>query len=191
MEGREERWAAAMRAALDGDGAAYERLLGEIAATFRGRLRGRLAAFGLGPHEAEDIVQEILMALHAKRETWDAERPFLPWLNALAEYKLIDAVRRLGRARRHTAATPVDEMADRLAAPQPARRPADPERALAALPTRERGVVSALGLEGLSVRRTAARFSISEGAVRVAFHRGLARLSRLAEAGAPAPRPRR
>lgn len=106
-----------MRAALDGDGAAYERLLGAIAAMLRGVARARLVRLGLGPDEAEDVVQEILMALHRRRETWDPSRPFLPWLHGIAEYKLLDAARRLGRARRRAADAPVEDMADRLAAP--------------------------------------------------------------------------
>jgi RNA polymerase sigma-70 factor (ECF subfamily) len=47
------------------------------------------------------------------------------------------------------------------------------------LPARERGVVAALGLEGLSVAAAARRFAISEGAVRIALHRGLSRLRAL------------
>lgn len=185
MEPREDRWAGAMRAALDGDRAAYERLLGEVAAMLRGLVRAKLLRLGLGPDDAEDVVQEVLMALHQKRETWDRTRPFLPWLHAMAEYKVIDAARRLGRARRRTVDEPVEAMADRLPAPpgpELAVAMADPERAIAVLPSRERSVVAALGIEGLSVEGTAARFSISESAVRVAFHRGLARLSRLADA---------
>lgn len=186
MEAREDRWADAMRAALDEDAAAYERLLREIAAMLRGLLRAKLVRLGLGPGDAEDVVQEVLLALHQKRGTWDPTRPFLPWLHAMADYKLIDAARRLGRVRRRTVDEPVEDMADRLAAPSVpdlAVALADPERAIAGLPSRERGVVAALGIEGLSVQGAAARFSISEAAVRVAFHRGLARLSRLADAG--------
>jgi RNA polymerase sigma-70 factor (ECF subfamily) len=48
---------------------------------------------GLGAHEAEDLVQEILIGLHGKRHTWDPARPFLPWLHAIARYKLIDFTR--------------------------------------------------------------------------------------------------
>jgi RNA polymerase sigma-70 factor, ECF subfamily len=183
MEGREERWAAAMRAALDGDAGAYERLLGEVAAMLRGLLRARLARLGSGPDDAEDVLQEVLLAVHRKRDSWDRARPFLPWLHAIAEYKAIDAARRIGKARRRTVDAPVEEMADWLPAPprrEMALAVADPERAIASLPARERGIVAALGIEGISVRGAAARFAISEVAVRVAFSRGLARLARLA-----------
>ncbi len=193
MEAREERWAAAMRAAMDGDSAAYERLLAELAAMLRGLARARLCRSGLGPGETEDVVQEVLLAVHRKRDTWDDARPFLPWLNAIAEYKMIDAMRRIGRARRRTVDQPVDEMAERLSAPprEPTLADTDPARAIEALPERERSVVAALGIEGLSVRGAAARLAISEVAVRVAFHRGLARLSRIAGSDDTAPQSRR
>ena len=46
---------------------------------------------------AEDIVQETLLAIHAKRHTWAVEAAVLPWVYAIARYKLIDAFRRRGR----------------------------------------------------------------------------------------------
>lgn len=183
MDEREDEWATAMRAAQGGCGASYARLLAEVAVALRGPVRARLARFGFSATEAEDVVQEVLIAIHRKRDTWDPARPLLPWLWALTRHRVIDATRRLGRARRRTAATPVDDLAEVLAAPQPAVAPmaGERERLVAALPARERGVVAALGLEGLSVSAAAARFAISEGAVRVAFHRGLARLRRMAD----------
>jgi RNA polymerase sigma-70 factor (ECF subfamily) len=72
----------------------------------------------------------------------------------------------------------IDDFADVLAAeettPMPAR---DVGRQLAALPDRQHEVVRAISLEGASIRDTALRLNISEGAVRVALHRGLAALA--------------
>ena len=42
---------------------------------------------------------------------------------------------------------------------------------------RQRDVVRAISIEGMSAREAADRFSISEGAVRVALHRGLSALA--------------
>ncbi|MGM0584868.1 MAG: sigma-70 family RNA polymerase sigma factor, partial [Pseudomonadota bacterium] len=165
-----------------GDSAAYESLLREAAEMMRAMVRARLGAMGFGPEEVEDVVQEALIALHVKRDTWDAERPITPWIRAIARYRMLDAARSLGRSRRRAHDRPVEEMADRLAAPAGAPHGAarDAETLVARLPARERGVVEALSLDGMSVAGAAARLSISEGSVRVAFHRGLARLSRLA-----------
>jgi RNA polymerase sigma-70 factor (ECF subfamily) len=184
---REARWAGAMRAALHGDRTAYAGLLTELAAFLRPLAAARLGRMGFGAQDVEDVVQETLAAIHRKRDTWDGDRPFLPWVRAIARHKALDAGRRLARARARSHATPVEDMADALPAPaEPSAAAArDAETLVAALPGRERGVVAALGLEGLSVAAAARRFAISEGAVRVAFHRGLARLRALAAADAP------
>lgn len=191
-EDRERRWSAALRAARAGDDAAYARFLAEAAGAVRAAARARLAAMGFGAEEVEDVVQETLIALHDKRHTWDPGRPVTPWLRAIARHKTLDAARRLGRGRRRIDGRPVEDLAEVLAAPagppHGARR--DAEALVARLPARERGVVAALAFEGLSPAAVAERLSIAEGAVRVAFHRGLARIARLAEAEpAPAPAP--
>src|ERR1700749_83710 len=97
MDTREQIWAEAMRAARRGDAAVYECLLGEIAEVLRRLIRGRLARLGWAAHETEDLVQEILIGLHTKRHTWDTDRPFLPWLYAIARYKIADGARHLRR----------------------------------------------------------------------------------------------
>src|SRR5260370_38334912 len=58
--------------------------------------RGRARA-GQPVDQSEDIVQDILLAVHLKRHTWDVSAPFAPWLFAIARNKLIDALRRRGR----------------------------------------------------------------------------------------------
>jgi RNA polymerase sigma-70 factor (ECF subfamily) len=183
-EDREVRWSAAMRAANRGDSAAYRRLLFEIAPMIRAMARRRLDGFGLSPDEAEDVVQEALIGLHRKRHTWDEGRPILPWIRAIATYKLLDSARRLGRTRRATSAKPVEDYADFLAAPAPDRdmTGVDIHAHVAALPPRERGVVTALAFEGASVEAVAGRLGVGQSAVRVAFHRALSRLRRLAAA---------
>jgi RNA polymerase sigma factor (sigma-70 family) len=162
-----------MVAALEGDARAYRALLGD--------LRLRLAAFfmrrlGGSQAEAEDLVQETLIAIHTRRETYDPRQPFTPWLFAIARYKLADHFRRAGRR----ATAPLDEEAPELAieggaAAAEARR--DVETALAALPERSRGLLRMLKMEGATVAEAAARFDMSEGAVKVAAHRAMKSLA--------------
>ena len=86
-----------MRQALEGDEAAYRRLLAGVAQRLRVQLRARLARWGASDVEAEDVVQETLLAIHLKRHTWNRVERFEPWLAAVARNKLIDALRRRGR----------------------------------------------------------------------------------------------
>jgi RNA polymerase sigma-70 factor (ECF subfamily) len=141
----------------------------------RSAARRGLGRAGLPVEEAEDIVQEILLAIHLKRETWDDNLPFGPWLRAIARNKLIDAMRRRGR-RDHL---PIEDFAEKLASytAEPTPRPSGLDHHLQRLPERQRSVVTAVSLDGASIREAAMRLKMSEGAVRVALHRGLAALA--------------
>jgi RNA polymerase sigma factor (sigma-70 family) len=171
----ETRWAEMMRAAIGGDGRAYAELLSEITPVMRGLVRAR--AGGLGADECEDILQEILLAIHLKRHTWRSDEPLRPWLFGIARYKTVDAFRARGRR----VEVSVDELADVLPAPEgeDATARGDMERVLASLDGRSGEIVRAIGVEGASVADAGARFAMTEGAVRVALHRGLKKLATL------------
>jgi RNA polymerase sigma-70 factor (ECF subfamily) len=175
VQDREAEWAGLMRAAIAGDEAAYRRLLSALAPWLRALARRSLARTGRGDADAEDIVQETLLAIHLKRHTWDAARPLGPWLRAIARHKLIDGLRRRGGR----VQIPIDGLEDFLAAEEdkPPVETRDVAVYVGALPERQRDVVRCL-LEDVSIRDTAARLNISEGAVRVALHRGLAAIAR-------------
>ena len=97
MREHEEEWADLMRWGNAGDSGAYRRLLKAVTPVLRAVKRRGLARAGQPVDQSEDIVQEILLAVHLKRHTWDADAPFSPWLFAIARNKLVDALRRRGR----------------------------------------------------------------------------------------------
>ena len=176
MISRDAHWTAAMRAARAGDRAAYERCLREIAQAMRPLVRRGLLRSGGNAADAEDVVQEILIAVHLKHRTWDETRPFAPWLAAIARYKTVDALRRRG----YRTELPIEDFAETLAAAEsePAAGEREVARSLDTLPERQREVVHTIAVEGASIAQTARQLRISEGAVRVALHRGLAALAR-------------
>ncbi|SKA39460.1 RNA polymerase sigma-70 factor, ECF subfamily [Enhydrobacter aerosaccus] len=168
---------ALMRAALAGNDDAYRRLLLHVAAWLR-RVVGRgLAAAGRPHADGEDIVQETLLAMHLKRETWDTTQPLEPWLRAIARHKLVDHLRRRG----FTDHVDIDDHAGTLAAPGGGEEGAstDAQQMLAALPERQRTIVEAISIEGRSAREVGAALGLSEGAVRVTLHRALKALARV------------
>src|SRR5690348_13091262 len=79
-----------MLASQRGDAAAYRSLLAKLAPRLRAYYKRRFIAIGRGAEEAEDLVQETLLAIHLKRHTYDGDALFTPWLHAIARYKLID-----------------------------------------------------------------------------------------------------
>lgn len=173
MSGRDEaELAGLLRAAIAGDEKAYAVFLARAAALVRGFVRRRMTPGGIDP---EDVVQETLLAIHLKRHTWRDDAPVLPWVYAIARYKLIDAFRRRGRR----IEVDVDDFADTIAQPEAeAVSERDLARALDGLPPGQRSVVSAISVDGRSIGETAGQLGMSEVAVRVALHRGLAAIAR-------------
>jgi len=170
------KWSDLMKAANEGDAQAYDRLLRELAGVMRARVRRILMRSGRAEIDVEDVVQEVLLAVHLKRNTWRSDQPFGPWVGAIAHHKAVDAMRRRGW-RSHV---PIEEFAEVLAAEEPELRATDRDvgRYLERLPSGQREVVNAVAILGLSISETAVRLDMAEGAVRVALHRGLASLAR-------------
>lgn len=159
-----------MRAALGGDETAYAGFLRRAAELVRGSVTRRLRQ--TWPSGVEDVVQETLLAVHLKRQTWRTEEPILPWLSAIARYKAIDACRRRG----FRIEMPIEDFAEVLAGPDTAAAADETQHIEVAVSTLSGGqqrVVRAIALEGRSIKETAAALDMKEGAVRVAFHRGL------------------
>jgi RNA polymerase sigma-70 factor, ECF subfamily len=116
-----------------------------------------------------------LLAVHLKRHTWEANAPFAPWLFAIARNKLIDSLRRRGRR----IFVNIDDFAETLPS-EPAAQTAPASEVAArlkSLPTRQREVLQSIAVDSASIKETAGKFAMSEGAVRVALHRGLASLT--------------
>ena len=86
-------WSMLMARAQDGDRDAYRSLLREIEPYVRSIA---IRCFNR-PADAEDVVQEVLLTVHAVRNTYDPKRPFGPWLVAIANRRIIDRLRRHAR----------------------------------------------------------------------------------------------
>ena len=175
MKDEENDWADWMRAGIAGDRAAYRRLLESLAPFVRQSVRRGLDRYGRGLNDLEDIVQETLLAIHLKRHTWSPDRPIVPWVRAIAQNKTIDTLRRDG----YRVNVPIDDLADDLAddTPEPELRTSEIERFVDQVQGRSRDVLRAISIEGLTVSEVAVRLGMSEGAVRVALHRGLKSLA--------------
>jgi len=157
---------------LAGDDAAHAELLSRMSIYLRRYFARKLSS---SDADVEDLVQETLLAIHLRRETWDHKEPFTPWAYAIARYKLIDQFRRrrIRRAEPIEAAeglfsTDADDTAARL----------DVERLLSGIPDRQRQVLRDVRIEGLSTRDAARKAGMSESAAKVSVHRSLRALMR-------------
>lgn len=172
---RPEDLSTLMRAANRGDAAAYRRLLEALTPLLRIYVRRSLSRTNRGVTDAEDIVQETLLAMHLKRHTWDESQPLEPWLKAIAHHKLVDSLRRRG----FHESVPIDDYLEILAdvPAQDDLMPGECADLLATLQDRQRQIVQGMSIEGHSAREMATRLGMSEVAVRVALHRALKALA--------------
>jgi RNA polymerase sigma-70 factor, ECF subfamily len=170
----EERLRSLMLQSLAGDASSYHHFLLELAAHLRSFLRKRLVRM---PEEAEDLVQELLLAIHNQRHTYDAKLPLTAWVHAIARYKLIDLLRR--RSRSELLNDSLDDAEKLFAAPdsEAAEARHDIAKLLEQLPDRQRLPIQYVKIEGGSVSDTAKRIGMSESAVKIGIHRGLKALA--------------
>ena len=174
MSDEEERLRGLLARGLDGDEAAYRGFLDGLVVRLRAFLRRRLTR---APDEVEDLLQEILLAVHNQRHSYDPAQPLTAWLHAIARYKLVDCLRRRGR--RELLHDALDDAPELLAAADEEARDArrDLAKLLQTLPPRQRLPIECVKLEGLSVAEAAHRLAMSESAVKVGVHRGLKALA--------------
>jgi RNA polymerase sigma-70 factor (ECF subfamily) len=173
---QERELRALMTAGLDGDGAAYHTLLTKLTGHLRAYYRHRFARIGHGPTEAEDLLQEVLIAVHTHRHTYDRLQPFTPWIHAIARYKFLDYLRRTKSSFKDLPIASAEELtakSDMVAV----ESGLDLQRLMLKISSKARQVIQYVKLEGLSVSEAAVRCEMSESAVKVAVHRGLKALA--------------
>ena len=175
-----ERLALLMRNAQDGDRAAYASLLKEILPILKRRVQSRLGFLPI--MDREDIVQEILLSLHAARATYDPKRPFMPWLMSIAQNRMIDNARR--NSRRLNNEVLVDEFPAHLAddnAGEPASESINAkalQHAISGLPPGQRQALELIKFRETSLKEASALTGMSIGALKVSVHRATKTLRR-------------
>jgi RNA polymerase sigma-70 factor (ECF subfamily) len=164
-----------MRSAISGDEAAYRRLLSDLTKALRPIVRRGFSNAQASANEVEDVVQDVLLAIHLKRHTWDQSKPVSPWIMAIARNKMIDDLRRRGRR----AEAPLDDLIDVLEAGghDDASYAYDVHRVLDGLNGKNRDIVQSIAIDGHTARDVAVRLGMTEVAVRVALHRSLKALA--------------
>jgi len=170
-------WAALMVHAQGGDGAAYRKLLVGITPY----LRAIASRAHRNPSDAEDTVQDVLLTLHAVRHTYDASRPFKPWLAGIARHRVIDRLRALGLASAREVALELEHEAFPTAGANEnlSFEAQDLHAAIGSLPPGQLQAVTLLKLQEKSLKEAASVSGMSVGALKVATHRGIAALRTL------------
>lgn len=171
-------WARWLSEAQAGNRRSYEALLRAALPWLRGMARRRFPWADAA--EAEDMVQDTLLALHRNLHLYDPGRPAEPFL--LGILKLRGADRRRMRARHQVRETPLDDVpvtSMALATKETQEVAIDAGRvssAVGALPPRDREILEMLKLREMSLAETSAATGMSVGALKVATFRAIRRL---------------
>jgi RNA polymerase sigma-70 factor, ECF subfamily len=172
MTANEVELRALMTASLNGEAAAHRALLDRLSRHLRAYYKNKLALIGRSATEAEDLVQDALMAIHTRRHTYDPGELLTPWVHAIARYKLIDHLR---RTKASMTDVPIEDAEEVMAEDDHAGAESalDLNRLMAKLPEKMQRAIRYVKLDGLSVAEAAARSGMSESAVKVSVYRGL------------------
>ncbi len=162
-----------MAETLDGNQQSYHALLTRVSVMVRGYLMNAMGSKQRTVEKVEDLVQDVLLAIHRKKQLYRTDMPILPWLFAIARYRLIDHVRAEGR---RPSLVEWDETLD----------PVDPnansvgddhvfelEELLDCLSPKQKQILVLAKAEGTPLAEIAERFKMSLSAVKVTVHRAL------------------
>jgi RNA polymerase sigma-70 factor (ECF subfamily) len=174
-DGKDRHLAHLMQRAQNGDRMSYSSLLKEVMRILQRVLQRRLGF--LSASDREDMLQDIMLSLHAARATFDPARPFTPWLMAIAHNRMVDNARR--NSRRFANEVTVDEYPATIAdedAAMPLEGYGDPEalrQAIHKLPPGQRTAVELLKLREMSLKEASAASGMSVTALKVSAHRAI------------------
>jgi RNA polymerase sigma-70 factor (ECF subfamily) len=159
---------ALMRQSLAGDQRAYAALLQETSRLLRPFLAKRLSF----TNEVDDLLQEILLSIHKARHTYDGNRPYKPWVYAIAKFRLQDYLREhYSDQLRH--AIELSEVENNLHehVTESAISYESISGEVQKLPKKQATLLQLMHQEGYTAKEVAEKMGMNESAVKVAAHR--------------------
>ncbi len=172
MKSNEDTLRKLMIRAQHGDKQAYHVLLEQT-----GRWLARYFSQKIAADAVDDLVQDTLISIHRKLSSYDPERPYLPWLAAIARYRWVD---RLRQTYKHEAKALDFDIATEGHEDVVGAK-ISIERLLGQLPSSQSAVIRYVKIEGHSISEASEETGQTESLVKVNIHRGLKKLSALIE----------
>jgi len=171
---RAQTWPHLMASAQAGDQNAYNQLLKAMVPAIRAFALQKIRDEAL----VEDVVQESLLAIHRVRQTYDPQRPILPWVAAITSARAIDALRQRGRRPEVQDDDALLNQAAESDGAENRERAVQDELAgyLGSLPARQREMVESVHLREQSLAQAAAASHLSVSAVKSLLHRAMLNL---------------
>lgn len=168
--------------ANNGDNVSYERLLGWLNDHCQLQLKKGMSRYYNFPKQAfDDITQDVLITFHTTHQTFDCNRPLLPWINAIIRHKMIDFMRRKDFVVMMNGPDieilkgswiieedfSVSDSSDLL-------------KLIEELPSQQYEILKLAKIEGYSSKEIAQELNLTDSNVKVALHRAIKKLKKLA-----------
>lgn len=171
-------WSLLMARAQGGQRDAYRLLLEDIVPYLRSLAARRHRDAG----DIEDCVQDVLLTVHAARHTYNPNRPFGPWLVAIANRRTIDRLRIRGRSTARE--SELTDEHETFAAPEANFHDSASDaralhRAVESLPVAQREAIELLKLREMSLKEASFESGTSIAALKVATHRAVKNLRKI------------
>ena len=182
----EERLKSQFLAGGAGDAKAYASFLDLAAKIIRSNLRKTIPSSRSHSRDLlEDLVQDVLLALHQKRHTFRPDYPILPWLFAIARHRWIDIARMISvrpqllnweESDFSAIADPnAEDLVERAGLEFEAKEKVS--EMLEILSPKQRELIRMAKLEELPLAEVAVRLGMSLSAVKVGVHRAMHKLA--------------
>lgn len=163
--------AALLCAGLAGDQTAYATFLSTITPMLR-RMVGRRLANA----EVEDVVQEVLISIHKARHTYDGERPIMPWLASIANFRITDHLRKHYAQMRHQTCDIADFENILSDVTEEAGDNESIDELLEDVPEKHKKILTMMHVEGYTAKEVGKQLGMNESAVKVAAHRAIKKI---------------
>jgi len=156
-----------MALAMAGDKAAYNVVLHKISASLIGYV-GRKVPL----KDRDDVVQDILLSIHKARHTYDCTRPLMPWVMAIARFRLSDHWRQYYGHSFHEMAN-IEDMKNILSEDKTKSMESheDINRILLSLPPKQQEILDLMYRQDKTVKEVADLLKMNISAVKTAAHR--------------------
>lgn len=167
-----------MAEAQSGRSDSYRILLNQISITLSKFLANRIGSFD----DREDVLQEILLAIHNSRHTYLPSKPFYPWMYAIAKNILVKYYKKIHKQNSKIIEAEIQSLTavEKIESDE-IDRTNEIIRLINDLPGKQKRIIQMLKIQGFSIKQTAAKLNLSEANVKVIAHRGYHTLRRLAK----------
>lgn len=167
-----DRWDGWIRLSLKGDQNAYRLLLTD--------LRPWLTAYfvkRVHRNAVEDLVQDTLMTLHAKKQTFEPNYPFGPWMAAIARHRWIDHLRKTMKC----VETELDHEFPSQEHNHDESAKHDVKALLKLISPAQAQVIEMIKLQEMSVEEVSQKTGHSASSIKVMVHRGIKKMKAVVE----------